>query len=112
VFKTSFPIDFARRVDVPLVAPGDSAEVDSLPTLSWAAVPNAARYRLHIEGRNGIVYLAIVDGLTQTVGVPPQFLIENIPMRGGFLYRWGVEAIDAQNRLIGVTRIRRALLVQ
>jgi len=111
VFLTSFPKELARRVDVPLVAPVDSAIVDSLPTLSWAAVPGAVRYRVLVVGRNGIVYWAVTDATTQTVGAPTGLLIENLPMRGGFLYRWGVEAIDAQNRLIGFTRVTRALLV-
>src|SRR5262249_54384572 len=43
VSLTSFPLSFARRVDVPLASPADSASVDSLPSLSWAAVPGAAR---------------------------------------------------------------------
>ena len=111
VFLTSFPIEFARRVDVPLVAPVDSAQTDSLPTLSWAPVPNATRYRVFIEGRNGVVYYVVTDATTQAVGAAPDVLIENIPMRAGFLYRWGVDAIDAQNRLIGRTRERRALLI-
>jgi hypothetical protein len=112
LYMASFPVEAARKIDVPLVSPADSAEVDSLPTLSWAAVPGAVRYRVLILGRNGPVYWAVTDGTTQTVGAPAAFLIENLPMRGGFLYRWGVEAIDAQNRLMGFTRESRALLVQ
>ena len=111
VYQSPFPLALARRVDVPLVAPVDSANVDSLPTLSWAAVPGAARYRVQIEGRNGIVYSALVDATTHTVGGVAGFVIENIPLRGGFLYRWSVDAIDGVNRVFGTTQTRRALLV-
>jgi len=112
VFMTSFPLEFARRIDVPLVAPADSAQIDSLPTLSWAPVAGATRYLVIVVGRNGPVYYAFTDATTQTIGAPPDLLVENIPLRGGFLYRWGVEAIDAQNRIIGFTYQTRALLVQ
>jgi hypothetical protein len=107
-----FPLAFARRVDVPLVSPADSAMVDSLPTLSWSAVPGATRYRLQIEGRNGVVYSVLLDTTTHTVGGPAGMTIENLPMRGGFLYRWSVDAIDGLNRIIGTTQVRRALLVE
>jgi hypothetical protein len=112
VYKDFAPLDLARRVDVPLVAPVDSVMTDSIPTLSWSAVPNAARYRLHIEGRNGIVYYVLTGATTHTVGSGQAIVLEDIPMRGGLLYRWGVEAIDVNNRLIGTTTRTRALLVQ
>ena len=111
-FMTSFPLEFARRVDVPLVAPVDSAQVDSLPTLTWSPVAGATRYLVVVVGRNGIVYYAFTDATTQTIGAPTDLLVENIPLRRGFLYRWGVNAIDAQNRIIGFTYQARALLVQ
>lgn len=111
VFQGFPPVALARRVDVPLVAPVDSAQTDSLPTLSWAAVPEAARYRVHIEGRNGIVYLVLTDATTHSVSGGVGIVLEDMPMRPGLLYRWGVDAIDAQNRIIGTTRTRNALLI-
>lgn len=101
----------ARRLDCALVAPADSAATDSIPTLSWTAVPGATRYLVRITGRNGINYLVLVPGTSHQVEVDPATVIEDIPMRGGLLYRWEVEAIDGVNRLIAKTRASRALLV-
>lgn len=102
----------AQRVDVTLLAPLDSATVDSIPLLSWAPVPGAARYLVRIIGRNGVTYLVIVAGTTHRVeGPDPAIRIEDLPMRPGLLYRWEVEAIDGENRLFGKTRETRALLV-
>lgn len=106
------PSSLARRVDVPLVSPADSAETDSVPTLSWAPVAGASRYLLRILGRNGVTYLVIVDGTTHQVeGVNPAIRLEDLPMRPGLLYHWEVEAIDGVNRIFGKTRVTRALLV-
>lgn len=105
------PIDLARRFDAPLVAPVDSAQTDSIPTLSWAPVPNARRYRVHIEGRNGIVYLVLTDATSHTVGSGAGIVLENLPMRSGLLYRWGVDAIDGNNRIFATTRQLSALLI-
>jgi hypothetical protein len=105
-------LNLARRLDVPLVSPVDSAATDSLPLLTWAAVPGAARYLLRITGRNGVNYLVVVDGTSHQVeGADPAIRIEDIPMRSGLLYRWEVEAIDGSNRLFARTRVTRALLV-
>ena len=111
VFQGFLPVALARRIDVPLLSPADSAQTDSLPTLSWGAVPDAAQYRVHIEGRNGFVYLVLVDATTHTVSDGSGIELENLPLRPGLLYRWGVDAIDPRNRIIGTTRERRALLV-
>ena len=112
IFKTGAVLDLTRRLAVALASPADSANTDSTPTRSWTPTPGASRYRLHVTGRNGIVYEVIVDGTSHQVeGGGPGVLIEDIPMRGGFLYRWGVDAIDPQNRVIGITRTERALLV-
>jgi hypothetical protein len=111
VFTISPAHVLARRADVSLVAPADSAQTDSIPTLSWNPVPGAARYRVHIEGRNGIVYLVLTDATSHTVSSGDGILIEDLPMRSGLLYRWGVDAIDAGNRLIGTTQDQRALLI-
>jgi hypothetical protein len=112
VVVSNTPLELARRLDVPLVSPADSAETDSVPTLTWAAVPGAARYRVTITGRNGINYLVIVDGTTHKVeGANPAIRIEDLPMRPGLLYRWQVEGIDVSNRLFAKTRVTRALLV-
>ncbi len=102
----------AQRVDVSLVAPLDSAMVDSIPLLSWAPVPGAARYLVRIIGRNGVTYLVIVNGTTHRVeGPDPVIRLEDLPMRSGLLYTWEVEAIDSANRLFGKTTEPRALLV-
>lgn len=111
VFQGFPPVELARRIDVPLVSPADSAMTDSIPTLTWAPVPQAARYRVVIEGRNGWVYVVITDATSNTVSDGTGIVIEDLPMRAGLLYRWGVDAIDAQNRIIGTTRSRRALLI-
>lgn len=102
----------ARRLDCALLAPADSAETDSIPTLSWTAVPGATRYLVRITGRNGVNYLVLVPGTTHQVEVDPATVIEDLPMRSGLLYRWQVEAIDGVNRLIAKTRVSRAILVQ
>jgi hypothetical protein len=113
VWVQTTPLELARRPDVQLIAPTDSAMTDSIPTLTWAAVPGATRYLLRITGRNGVNYLVIVDGTTHTVeGADPAIRLEDIPMRPGLLYRWEVEALDAYNRLFAKTRVSRALLVQ
>ena len=111
VYSILPPHVLARRADVSLIAPADSALTDSIPTLSWNPVVGAARYRVHIEGRNGIVYLVLTDATSHTVSSGDGMLIEDLPMRSGLLYRWGVDAIDAGNRLIGTTRNQNALLI-
>jgi hypothetical protein len=66
---------------------------------------------VRILGRNGINYLVVVDGTTHKVETDPAIELEDIPMRPGLLYRWSVDAIDFQNRIIGTTVTTRALLV-
>jgi hypothetical protein len=105
-------LSLLRRVDVPLIAPADSALVDSLPTLTWTPTPNAARYLLRIDGRNGIVYLALTSATTHQVEISPALRLEDIPLRSGLLYRWEVQAIDSANRIFGKTIATRALLVE
>ena len=104
-------LDFARRLDVTLLAPPDSAATDSTPTLSWAPTPGAARYLVRIRGRGGIVYLTLTDATTHRVEISAGIRFEDMPMRPGLLYRWEVLAISANNRLIGRTGTTRALLV-
>jgi hypothetical protein len=101
----------ARRLDVTLLAPVDSAITDSTPTLSWASTPGAVRYLLRIRGRNGIVYLTLTDATTHQVEVSAGTRFEDMPMRAGLLYRWEVFAINAENRIIGHSPTLRALLV-
>jgi hypothetical protein len=105
------PVNLARRINVSLVAPADSAMTDSVPTLSWAPVAGATRYRVRIIGRNGVNYLVVVDGTTHKVESDPAIRLEDMPMRPGLLYRWSVDAIDFQNRIIGTTTTSRAILV-
>ena len=110
--STGSLIELARRIDVPLIAPIDSAIVDSTPTLSWAAAPGATSYLLRIDGRNGVTYLAHTTATSHQVEVSPALRLEDLPMRAGLLYRWEVLAVDAGNRIIGRTVNSRALLVE
>jgi hypothetical protein len=99
------PIDLARRLDVTLVAPADSAFLDSNTFFQWEKVPGAARYRFYVTDRNGIVFEEIIDAKFEDVMV-----IENRQVRSGLLH-WGLDAIDVQNRVIGITRKTHALLL-
>ena len=111
-------VELARRVDVPLVAPADSDTtariwLDGLaftPNLRWAAVPGAANYLLQITGRGGLTYLALTSRTQHRVRFDPATRFEDVLMRTGFEYKWSVFALDDQNRLIGHTVRRRALI--
>lgn len=98
------PVDLLRRVDVPLVSPLDSANVDSTALLRWSAVPGAARYIVQIIGRNGLQYLALVEGGTQhQVRIGPGLIVQDIPMRDKGQYLWQAIAVDEGWRVIGLT---------
>jgi hypothetical protein len=111
VSGTPFPVLLARRLDVPLLSPADSAATDSIPVLSWDAVSGAVEYRVTITGRNGINYLVLVPGTTHQVEIDPATVLEDIPLRPGLLYRWQVEALDVWHRLFAKTKVTRAILV-
>ncbi len=104
--------ELARRVDVTLLAPVDSAQVDSIPTLTWAPTPGAAGYLLRIIGRNGVAYLVFTTATSHQVEVSPGLRLEDLPLRAGLFYRWDVQAVDNANRLFGRTAASRALIVQ
>jgi hypothetical protein len=106
VFAGHSPIDLARRLDVALLSPPDSAFLDSTTSFLWSPVPGAARYRFWVTGRNGIVFETIFDAAGQEV-----LRIEEVQAGLG-LFHWGVDAIDPSNRVIGITREPNALLVQ
>ncbi|MEP7028593.1 MAG: hypothetical protein ABI960_08350 [Candidatus Eisenbacteria bacterium] len=105
-------IDLARRLDMTLLAPADSAAVDSLPTLSWAPVTGASGYLVRIIGRNGVVYLVHTTATSHRVEIDPGLRLEVMPMRSGLFYRWDVQAIDGGHRIFARTAVPRALLVR
>ena len=106
VFMTAPAIDLARRLDVTLLSPPDSAFLDSNTVFQWEKVPGAARYRVYVTGRNGIIFEEIISA----EDFADVLVIENLPLRPGLLH-WGLDAIDARNRVIAITRRPRALLL-
>ena len=106
VYKDDAAINLARRLDVTLLAPADSAVLDTNTFFQWEKVPGAARYRFYVTDRDGIVFEEILNA----ADFADVLLIENRSLRGGLLH-WGLDAIDARNRLIGITRRPRALLL-
>lgn len=106
VFKGYAPIDLARRLDIALLAPPDSAFLDSTTFFNWSVVPGATRYRFYVTGRNGIVFESIIGPSGEEV-----LRVENLRLGLG-LFHWGVDAIDPSNRVIGITREQNALQVQ
>jgi hypothetical protein len=104
VFKGYDPIDLARRLDVTLFSPADSAFLDSSTSFQWGLVPGATRYRFYVTGRNGIVFETIYGPTGE------ELRIENLRLTPG-LFHWGVDAVDPSNRVIGITREQNALQI-
>ena len=80
----------------PLVAPGNGAVLSPNPTLSWSAVPGAARYHLQVnnipifEGTYNKIENWGLSGTSYTImGYPEAYFPR--------LY-WRVQAIDANGR--------------
>jgi hypothetical protein len=90
--------------------PFDSTATDTIPTLSWDAVPGAQDYFLQIQGRGGLQYAAVVQGTSHKVRIGPGLILQDVPMRPNFLYRWSVVAIGADGRTVAVIDTLRALL--
>ena len=90
-----------RRFPIQLLTPANGATTDTVPLLSWTAVPNATRYLVQISNGLGLQYLAIVPGNSHRVGSQPATIAQHVTMRGGNFFGWSVFAVDADNRVLG-----------
>jgi len=89
-----------------MIAPIDTVNTDSLPTLQWESVPGAQRYVVQVvrsEGKPYVIVMTPPDGSTSytlqsELGV---VIHEAILTRSTFF--WDVMAIDANGFVVGVT---------
>jgi hypothetical protein len=82
-----------------LDSPADGAQSRLMPTFSWAPIPNAYHYIVHVA----------INGFEQTplttTDPYPAFAPSSVPAAAG-LYTWWVEARDASNTALGTSGTR------
>jgi hypothetical protein len=99
-------IDALLPADFAMVCPVDTANTDSLATLSWEAVPNAQQYVVRIQRTDGKPFVVVVtppDGSTSyTLESGLGLIVHEIPLTRSYFF-WAVTALNANGLVVGET---------
>lgn len=89
-----------------MIAPIDTVNTDSLPTLQWQSVPGAERYVVQVvrsDGKPFAIFLTPPDGSTSYTMQSKQGVVIHEAILTRSTYFWAVIAVDAQGFVVGAT---------